>query len=274
MSEKSRKKYLIGDISKMTGIPVQTLRYYEDRGILKPHRNETSGYRYYSAWDTNDVFDLMILKDNHFSIDQIESLIHSADTDQIDSILKGNTMDIQKEINQLNHSLKTISLLQQNLEKTKHISEYDREESPSLSFYLYRKENDVENKEGSRNLKQLYEERKGWIDQIGNLTPTFLVDSLSPLSWYWGFSDIHKEILENEIHAEPDYVIDGNTSLHTVFEAHDEGTFEEALKNVLNNVDNMNLSIFSHPYGTLLIKTHDHNTYTRYFEIWIPVTEK
>lgn len=95
MMKKSEKKYRIGDISKMTGIPVQTLRYYEERGILKPHRKESSGYRYYSAWDTNDVFDLMILRDHHFSIDQIASLLNSADARQIESILDENTAEIQ-----------------------------------------------------------------------------------------------------------------------------------------------------------------------------------
>ena len=274
MAEKSEKKYLIGDISKMTGIPVQTLRYYETRGILKPRRNESSGYRYYSTWDTNDVFDLMILRDHHFSIDQIEAIINSADSTQIEEILDENTAAIEKEIKQLQRSLKEISVLRENLKKTEHLHEYEIQESPSLSFYLYRTENNVENKEGSRDLKELHEERKGWIDQIGNLTPTFLVHSLNPLHWYWGFSDIHREVSQDQIQARPDHVRTGTRSLHTVFDAHDEGTFEEALNSVLNHAESMHEKIIGQPYGTLLIKTHENNTFNRYFEIWIPVQNR
>lgn len=132
----------------------------------------------------------------------------------------------------------------------------------------------MEDRNGCQNLNALYEERKGWIDEIQNLTPTFLVHSLQPLSWYWGFSDLHMSHDEEKIKAVPDDVMTSMQAVHTVFEAHDEGTFEEALKEVLKKTESMNYKIISEPYGTLLIKTHEEHVYHRYFEIWIPVRNR
>ncbi|SHI48508.1 DNA-binding transcriptional regulator, MerR family [Dethiosulfatibacter aminovorans DSM 17477] len=43
------KLFSIGETSKLNNIPIKTLRYYDDIGLLKPvHINESTGYRYYS----------------------------------------------------------------------------------------------------------------------------------------------------------------------------------------------------------------------------------
>lgn len=36
----------IGDASRLAGLPVKTIRYYEDAGLIKPRRQQ-NGYRYY-----------------------------------------------------------------------------------------------------------------------------------------------------------------------------------------------------------------------------------
>ncbi len=41
--------FLIGEISKLTNVPIQTLRYYDKMGLLKPsYINKQNNYRYYS----------------------------------------------------------------------------------------------------------------------------------------------------------------------------------------------------------------------------------
>ena len=41
-------KYKIGEFSKITGIPVKTLRYYDEIDLFKPSEIDLySGYRYY-----------------------------------------------------------------------------------------------------------------------------------------------------------------------------------------------------------------------------------
>ena len=42
--------YKIGELSKLSNIPVKTLRFYDLEGLIRPDRvDEFTGYRYYSA---------------------------------------------------------------------------------------------------------------------------------------------------------------------------------------------------------------------------------
>ncbi|HIS00928.1 MAG TPA: MerR family transcriptional regulator [Candidatus Excrementavichristensenella intestinipullorum] len=43
--------YTIKTISDLIGITPQTIRYYEENGVLSPKRDARNGYRYYTVWD-------------------------------------------------------------------------------------------------------------------------------------------------------------------------------------------------------------------------------
>ena len=51
--------YKINEISKLYGIGVDSLRYYEKLGILRPRR-DTNGYRLY---DLKDMYKLTVIRD-------------------------------------------------------------------------------------------------------------------------------------------------------------------------------------------------------------------
>lgn len=66
--------YKISEISKLYGIGVDSLRYYEKLGILTPHR-DTNGYRLYNL---NDIYKLNIIRDLRqldFSMAQIKEYL-------------------------------------------------------------------------------------------------------------------------------------------------------------------------------------------------------
>ena len=46
-------KYKAKEVSRITGIPVDTLRYFEKIGVISPKIDDSNNYRYYSAWDIN-----------------------------------------------------------------------------------------------------------------------------------------------------------------------------------------------------------------------------
>ena len=45
------KKFSIGEFSEKTGIPIPTLHYYDEIGLLQPEKNPTSGHRIYNYQD-------------------------------------------------------------------------------------------------------------------------------------------------------------------------------------------------------------------------------
>ena len=73
--------FKIGEIAKLYGIGVDSLRYYERIGILQPERSE-SGYRHYSV---RDIWKLNIIRDLRglgFGMEQIRQYLldHTVDS--------------------------------------------------------------------------------------------------------------------------------------------------------------------------------------------------
>ncbi len=47
----SKSRLLIGEVSKQTGVPIRTIRFYEEAGLLSPSGRRPSGYRVYTDQD-------------------------------------------------------------------------------------------------------------------------------------------------------------------------------------------------------------------------------
>ncbi len=52
------KKYQTKDLLKCLGVPRDTLRLYEKKGLLNPHKDSENNYRNY---DVFDIFNIMII---------------------------------------------------------------------------------------------------------------------------------------------------------------------------------------------------------------------
>ena len=73
--------YKIGEFSKITGLTVKALRYYDEQEILVPSIRCENSYRIYSeqdfekAQDTSVLESLVILKKTHYNIKMLLALI-------------------------------------------------------------------------------------------------------------------------------------------------------------------------------------------------------
>lgn len=67
----------IGDFSKLTQVPVKTLRYYDELGLITPVQVDAfTGYRYYSIEQLPRLNRLLALKDLGFSLEQIGQILN------------------------------------------------------------------------------------------------------------------------------------------------------------------------------------------------------
>lgn len=65
--------YKIGEFSKLTNVPIKTLRYYDEINLFKPQEIDLfSGYRYYSKEQIEDLMVILNLKDVGFSLEEIK----------------------------------------------------------------------------------------------------------------------------------------------------------------------------------------------------------
>src|SRR5262245_35304804 len=71
--------FRIGEFSKRTNVPIKTLRFYDEVGLLRPTVvDNATGYRYYSPDLLVRLNRILALKQLGFSLDEISLLIDSA----------------------------------------------------------------------------------------------------------------------------------------------------------------------------------------------------
>ena len=66
----------IGHVASLAGVNIQTLRYYERRGLLRSPRRSVSGYREYSRDIVRIVRSIRRAQQLGFTLHEIKELIH------------------------------------------------------------------------------------------------------------------------------------------------------------------------------------------------------
>ncbi len=190
--------FRIGLFSRLNKVSIKTLRYYDNKGILKPaHINEENGYRFYSADQMVILNKIIRLKGLDFSLDEI-SFILKEDV-ALDKMLELKMLECQKRILLDNERLKKMELLKVQLEEAEKMH-YDiiikeseellvaslRDDIPSYSEqgHLWEELTDYINKQGAKITEPCMivyhdaSEGRGSIDAeviepiIGHVTPT------------------------------------------------------------------------------------------------------
>ncbi|UWQ79938.1 Cu(I)-responsive transcriptional regulator [Leisingera sp. S132] len=64
----------IGDVSSRSGLPAKTIRYYEDIGLIKPHRS-ANGYRCFAETDLHKLAFLGRARALGFTIEDCRTLM-------------------------------------------------------------------------------------------------------------------------------------------------------------------------------------------------------
>lgn len=102
-----KEYYKIGEISNLYGICTDSLRYYEEIGILKPKRDD-NGYRMYSISDIRTLNILRDLRSIGLSMGEIKT--HLANFDLT------STMELfEKEIHTINEKMDNLQALKEQL---------------------------------------------------------------------------------------------------------------------------------------------------------------
>ncbi len=92
--------FKIGVFSRLSRIPVKTLRYYHRIGLLEPARIDSfTGYRYYTAVQLARLNHILALKDLGFSLEQIGQMLDDdLSPGQIRGLLRLKQAEIARQI--------------------------------------------------------------------------------------------------------------------------------------------------------------------------------
>lgn len=88
----------IGDFALLTNIPVKTLRYYNDIGLLNPDHIDNSNYRYYGAKQLVELNRIIELKETGFTLNEIKIIAkEEMNQKELLRMLKGKLILAKKE---------------------------------------------------------------------------------------------------------------------------------------------------------------------------------
>jgi len=97
----------IGELSKMTGVPIDTVRYYEKRGLIPKSVRSASGYRQYNKHDATRLKFIVQAKELGFTLDEIGQLLALRSDGraciEVRSVAESKAQEIDIKIQKLSH---------------------------------------------------------------------------------------------------------------------------------------------------------------------------
>ncbi len=117
----NKQYYTAGEIARIAGVSLRTIRFYDTKGLLPPISHSESGYRYYDKSSVSLLQRILMLKYLGFSLEQIQQLIAAQNAEALDqeAILaqqKSLLLDRKKQLELL---VSTIELAQHSNEEDK-----------------------------------------------------------------------------------------------------------------------------------------------------------
>lgn len=79
-------EYTIKKLGNIAGISTRTLRYYDEIGILKPTKINSSGYRIYGEEEVNRLQQILFYKELDLELEEIGRIINLPDFDEIKAL--------------------------------------------------------------------------------------------------------------------------------------------------------------------------------------------
>jgi len=76
----------VNEVSKLSGVSVRTLHYYDEIGLLKPASSSVSGYRLYDDENLRRLSEIMLFKELEFPLKEIKRIIDNPDFDRVKAL--------------------------------------------------------------------------------------------------------------------------------------------------------------------------------------------
>lgn len=116
-------RYTRGQVCKVLGVTRDTLRHYENCGIITPQENEVNKYKYYSIADLEVLNVILFLRAMDISIKDVPRFIQCNDINTYGDFLEEQINKANEKINYWKHIRNTLSYLKKTLEDYKKFPE-------------------------------------------------------------------------------------------------------------------------------------------------------
>jgi DNA-binding transcriptional MerR regulator len=117
----------IGDFSRIARVSVQTLRYYDDLGLLKPVEvDRFTGYRYYTFDQLPKLHRILALKDLGLSLEEIARLLQDEpSTEQLMGMLRLKETELKERVEEELHRLERVRTRLRQMDEEQKMPNYE-----------------------------------------------------------------------------------------------------------------------------------------------------
>lgn len=98
----------VKEVSKITGVSVRTLRYYDEIGLLKPAKLTDSGYRLYDNKSLEKIQEILFFRELEIPLNEIKKIMEDPGYDRKQVLLTQKAL-LEKKRNRLNGIIELIS---------------------------------------------------------------------------------------------------------------------------------------------------------------------
>lgn len=100
-------EYTVKSLGELAGVSVRTLRYYDEIGLLKPARTNSSGYRIYGVEQVDRLQLILFYKALNFKLQDIQALLEAPDFDRFKALQDhyDALLSKRKQLDQVIHNL-------------------------------------------------------------------------------------------------------------------------------------------------------------------------
>ena len=102
----------IGEFAKIFNVTIKTIRFYEEKELLKPcYIDKYSGYRYYDDENIKQMNQILYLKKLGFSLEEIKSNWNHFNNE----VMLNKKKELEQKLENINESIKKIDYLRSNI---------------------------------------------------------------------------------------------------------------------------------------------------------------
>ncbi|TYO97195.1 MerR family transcriptional regulator [Desulfallas thermosapovorans] len=90
-------EYTVQKMAKLAGVTTRTLRYYDEIGILKPARINSSGYRIYGQAEVDRLQQILFYRELGVSLENIKDIVTAPDFNKVKALREHREKLIKKK---------------------------------------------------------------------------------------------------------------------------------------------------------------------------------
>lgn len=103
-------EYTVQKLARLAGVSLRTLRYYDEIGLLKPARTNSSGYRIYGQNEVNRLQQILFYRELGVSLESIKDIVTAPTFDELRALMEHREKLLEKR--------EQLELLLANVDKT------------------------------------------------------------------------------------------------------------------------------------------------------------